>query len=193
VVTVEERLKQLDVEIREPHLLNNQGIGNEIGFYIFDYDPKDELIVEEHLPKLQLSLADEGFKVREFNLYQILINILEAKKLLQKAFKMEDAQGNSMLEKAIRPLLLPEEIIAYIKSLLQGDEDLFLITGVGASYPLLRSHTILNNLHSALDRKPLVMFFPGVYDGQELRLFNLFKDDNYYRAFSLVRRSSALR
>jgi len=42
-------------------------------------------------------------------------------------------------------------------------------------------------LHSALDRKPLVMFFPGVYDGRELRLFNLFKDDNYYRAFSLVR------
>jgi hypothetical protein len=188
VLTVEKRLEQLDGSIREPHLLNNQGIGNEIGFYIFDYDPKDELVVAEHLPKLKLSLADEGFKVREFNLYQILINILEAKNLLQKAFKMEDAQGNSMLEKAIRPLLLPEEIIAYIKSLLQGDEDLFLITGVGASYPLLRSHTILNNLHSALDRKPLVMFFPGVYDGQELRLFNLFKDDNYYRAFSLVRR-----
>ena len=187
-MTIASRLEQLDGLIREPHLLNNQGIGNEIGFYIFDYDPKDELIVAEHLPKLQLSLVDEGVKVREFNLYQIIIDILEAKNLLRKAFKMEEAQGNGKLEKAIRPLLLPEEIIAHIKKLLRGDEDLFLITGVGASYPLLRSHTILNNLHSALDRKPLVMFFPGVYDGQELRLFNLFKDDNYYRAFSLVRR-----
>jgi len=44
VLTVEKRLEQLDGLIREPHLLNNQGIGNEIGFYIFDYDPKDELI-----------------------------------------------------------------------------------------------------------------------------------------------------
>ncbi|HBC41647.1 MAG TPA: DUF1788 domain-containing protein [Pseudanabaena sp.] len=186
-MTVEHRLKQLDAAIRDPHLLSNQGIGNEIGFYIFDYDPKDELIVAEHLPKLQLSLVEQGVKVREFNLYRTMINILEAKNLLHKALKMEDSQGNGKLEKAIRPLLLPEEIIAHIKNLLQGDEDLFLITGVGASYPLLRSHTILNNLHSALDRKPLVMFFPGVYDGQELRLFNLFKDDNYYRAFSLVR------
>ncbi|MFN7353740.1 MAG: DUF1788 domain-containing protein [Pseudanabaena sp.] len=186
-MTVEHRLKQLDAAIRDPQLLNNQGIGNEIGFYIFDYDPKDELIVAEHLPKLQLSLAEQGFKVREFNLYRTMINILEAKNLLHKAFKMEDSQGNRKLEKAIRPLLLPEETIAHIKNLLQGDEDLFFITGVGASYPLLRSHTILNNLHSALDRKPLVMFFPGVYDGRELRLFNLFKDDNYYRAFSLVR------
>lgn len=190
---VEKRLEQLDLEIREPHLLNNQGIGNEIGFYIFDYDPKDELVVSEHLPKLQLSLVDQGVKVREFNLYQIILNILEAKKLLHKAIKMEEAQGNGKLKEAISPLLLPERIITYIQESLQGDEDLFLITGVGASYPLLRSHTILNNLHSALDRKPLVMFFPGVYDGQELRLFNLFKDDNYYRAFSLVRRSSALR
>jgi len=34
--------------------------------------------------------------------------------------------------------------------------------------------------------KPLVMFFPGRYDGQTLRLFGTLKDDNYYRAFKLV-------
>lgn len=185
-MTIASRLEQLDIAIREPCLLNNQGIGNEIGFYIFDYDPKDELVVAEYLPKLQLSLVDQGVKVREFNLYQIILDILEAKKLLHKAFKMEETQGNGKLKEAISPLLLSERIITYIQQLLHGDEDLFLITGVGASYPLLRSHTILNNLHSALDHKPLVMFFPGVYDGRELRLFNLFKDDNYYRAFSLV-------
>jgi hypothetical protein len=39
-----------------------------------------------------------------------------------------------------------------------------------------------------LDETPVVMFFPGSYDGQELRLFNTLKDDNYYRAFPLVPR-----
>jgi hypothetical protein len=34
--------------------------------------------------------------------------------------------------------------------------------------------------------KPLVMFYPGRYDGQSLRLFSKLTDDNYYRAFSLV-------
>ncbi len=32
-----------------------------------------------------------------------------------------------------------------------------------------------------------VMFFPGTYNEQELILFNEIKDDNYYRAFRLVK------
>ena len=31
------------------------------------------------------------------------------------------------------------------------------------------------------------MFFPGTYNEQELILFNEIKDDNYYRAFRLVK------
>ena len=33
---------------------------------------------------------------------------------------------------------------------------------------------------------PVVLFYPGNYDGQELVLFGEIKDDNYYRAFKLV-------
>jgi len=187
VLTIGKRLEQMDAAVREPQLLCNRGIGNEIGFYIFDYDPKDEPLVEEHLPELKKKLDSEGIKVQEFNLYQVIIDILGGRNLLQKTFDLEAKQGNVKLEKAIRPVLLPEQAIAQMKKQIDGDEDLIFITGVGASYPLLRSHVILNNLHSVLDRKPLIMFFPGSYDGQELKLFNLFSDDNYYRAFSLVR------
>ena len=71
------------------------------------------------------------------------------------------------------------------------NHNLVLITGVGKSYPLVRSHTILNNLHSLLDKVPVIMFYPGMYDQKELSLFNGskfdgLKDDNYYRAFRLV-------
>jgi len=34
--------------------------------------------------------------------------------------------------------------------------------------------------------KPLVVFYPGIYDGQGLSLFGKLKDNNYYRAFQLV-------
>ena len=71
---------------------------------------------------------------------------------------------------------------------LTGVEKLIFITGVGASWPLLRSHTILNNLHPLLDKIPVVLFFPGAYDGHELKLFDTLKDDNYYRAFPLISR-----
>ena len=33
---------------------------------------------------------------------------------------------------------------------------------------------------------PLLVFFPGRYDGYSLRLFNKLSDDHYYRAFRLV-------
>ena len=42
-------------------------------------------------------------------------------------------------------------------------------------------------LHQAFVRVPVVMFFPGTYNEQELILFNEIKDDNYYRAFRLVK------
>jgi hypothetical protein len=43
-----------------------------------------------------------------------------------------------------------------------------------------------------LDKVPVVMFFPGAYDGHELKLFNTLKDDNYYRAFPLIPRQEQI-
>ena len=61
------------------------------------------------------------------------------------------------------------------------------LTGIGKCYPLLRSHKVLNNLSQSFGRVPVVLFFPGTYDEQSLILFDELKDDNYYRAFRLVK------
>ena len=76
-------------------------------------------------------------------------------------------------------------IVNYIKDN-TPDKAVVFITGIGKCYPIIRSHTILNNLHQVIDKVPVVMFYPGKYDGQELVLFGEIKDDNYYRAFKLV-------
>ena len=75
----------------------------------------------------------------------------------------------------------------YIKDRVNG-RDIVFLTGIGKVWPIIRSHTILNSLHSIIEDVPLVMFFPGEYDGLELKLFSEIKDDNYYRAFQLVER-----
>ncbi len=64
--------------------------------------------------------------------------------------------------------------------------DLLVLTGVGAVYPMLRTHTLLSALHPIMGSTPLLMFFPGRYDGHSLRLFNTLAEDHYYRAFRLV-------
>ena len=66
------------------------------------------------------------------------------------------------------------------------EKAIIFITGIGKCYPIIRSHTVLNNLHLVIDNVPVVLFYPGSYDGQELVLFDEIKDDNYYRAFRLV-------
>jgi hypothetical protein len=191
-MTIHQRLKALVAELQSPRLLKNQGNGNEIGYYIFDYDAEHEPIVEQFILELQpkLAVSQPPLNAVEINLYRVILKILEDRNLLQRAFDLEVRKGNNDLAKTIKPMVRPDKVVEKIQELVQGTEDLILITGVGASWPMMRSHTILNNLHPVLDRTPVVMFFPGSYDGQELRLFDTFKDDNYYRAFPLIPRRS---
>ncbi|QOV21429.1 DUF1788 domain-containing protein [Anabaenopsis elenkinii] len=187
-LTIHQRLDALLPKLQDTRLLSNRGIGNEIGFYIFDYDAEYEPLVHEYIEGLKSQLINppSGVIFLEVNLYRTILEILQERKLLGRAFELEANKGNAALAKTIAPLVRPEQVITHIQKQLQGDEQLVLMTGVGASWPLVRSHTILNNLHPILDKIPLVMFFPGSYDGHELRLFNTFKDDNYYRAFPLI-------
>ena len=64
----------------------------------------------------------------------------------------------------------------------QGSVTLFWSPG-GSVWPLLRSHSLTISIQSW---RPLVMFYPGRYDGQSLRLFGKLKNNKCYRAFKLV-------
>jgi hypothetical protein len=83
-------------------------------------------------------------------------------------------------------------LIPEIELMIQEDADqnglpsqMVMISGVGAVFPYIRSHTILNNLQNAIKDRPMLLFFPGIYDGHQLNLFGKMKDDNYYRAFNI--------
>ena len=70
------------------------------------------------------------------------------------------------------------------------DESILFITGVGAVYPVIRTHTILTNLQKLGREKPTILFFPGLYTfkdgrGSALDLFGRLNEDRYYRAFNL--------
>ena len=64
--------------------------------------------------------------------------------------------------------------------------DIIVMSGIGSVFPLLRAHNLLNSLHAELGHKPLIMFYPGKYDGQTLQLFDKLSSNNYYRAFKLI-------
>lgn len=191
-MSLESRLSALPDVLSHPKLLTGRGYGNEVNFHIFDYPPEREPDVAAALPRVVASVEAQGVKVTVIDLYQILLGILEKRGYLEKSLELEAKRGSAALRSALRPLLAPDKVAAAVVAAAQeADAELLLLTGVGAAYPLLRSHSLLNNLQERLDNTPLVMFFPGRYNGQELRLFGLLKDDNYYRAFRLLPENGA--
>lgn len=56
---LEYRLSQVQSRISEERFLKNNGSGNEIGFWIFDYPAQNELQVREHLKYLFRNLEKD--------------------------------------------------------------------------------------------------------------------------------------
>lgn len=185
-----ERIDEILPKILEPNFRENKGLGNEVGFYVFDYNPEHELLVRDRVKFIKEKAKNlYGINIIEFDLYEIIIELLNSKGYLEKNFKMEEKKGSKFVlnatKKALRLTLDNDLIVKYIEERLEGNDIVFL-TGIGKAWPIIRSHTILNNLHRIVEDQPLVMFFPGNYDGGTLMLFNYLKDDNYYRAFQLI-------
>lgn len=191
MATLAERLDQAETIIKTESFRKNKGLGNEVGYYIFDYPPEQELVVRERLAYMEgkNNRGTDGFDLKVFDLYDLVIDILEAEGFLEQCFRFEQKKGMERIIKAVGNLLQVNDenslIVGHIRENTPADAVVFL-TGIGKCYPILRSHKVLNNLHQAIDRVPVVLFFPGKYDGQELVLFSEIKDDNYYRAFKLV-------
>ena len=187
-----ERLDKMEIAIKKPSFRQSLGRANEVNYWVFDYPPERELEVRERIAYMKRKNRTEidGFELVVYDLYDMIIDFLENKKFLEKCFNFEKKRGLERITKAITNSMKINEddslIVQYIKENTPKEAVIFL-TGIGKCYPILRSHKVLNNLHQAFVRVPVVMFFPGTYNEQELILFDEIKDDNYYRAFRLVK------
>lgn len=188
--TFEERLNQILPRITSEELLNNRGLGNEIGFWIFDYPPEREMDMRAFLHEvIQPALAKHQPPIRAttLNLFDMVIAQLEERKLLDKAIEMQKTQGDAKALESLRRVLKEDKLAEKLASQLDlANLDLLILSGVGAVYPMLRTHTLLSALHPHMKDTPLLMLYPGRYDGYSLRLFNKLSEDHYYRAFRLV-------
>ena len=184
-----DRLNEVLPKIISDDFLSGRGIGNEIAFYIFDYPPDQELRIREHVQFLleRIPKKKPGLRVKHINLFTMLVDHLRDRNLLDRSFEMQKEKGDDALLKALSaPLHETKTAMVFAETAQPEQHDLVLVSGVGSAFPLLRTHTLLNNLQPLMAQTPLVMFYPGKYDGQSLRLFGKLKNANYYRAFKLI-------
>ena len=186
-----EKLNLIENRIKSPDFIKTIGLGNEIPFYIFDYNPADEFQVREHIKMLKKKINNENgpLKIKEVDLFDVLIECLNEKNYLEKSIQLEKKYGSEKFIDTIKNSLgLKTENNMFVKKIVEQIEpnDVIFITGVGKIYPIMRSHKLLNNLFPYVTQNPLILFFPGCYSGYGLDLFDEIKGDNYYRAFKLL-------
>ena len=191
--SLNERFIDLEDRMISVEALTRYGTANDLRFYIFDYAPSDELLVRKETKKLK----DRNPAIVEFDLYEMMLQIIEDEGYMEDVIRMEkDYDKDLLLREVFQTLLSVEEeenafLDKFKEDIADDGNSIVLITGVGKAFPVVRSHTILNNLQSIFRRNPVVMMYAGRYEIKEkmtLRLFERLDDDNYYRAFPLVER-----
>ncbi len=181
-----ERLDKLKIRIQENDFLCGKGLSNEVNIHIFCYNPKDEMAVRFFVEQLIVD-QDLNCNVIEANLYKTLLEICEENDYLDAIPDAEiDMDKKEFLEQ-IAEFASCKEIVYKLTDREFKRKDVILITGVGDAYPFLRIHSILDAIQpEIIDNIPIVVMYPGAFNGRELRLFNRLEPDGYYRAFNMI-------
>lgn len=180
-----EKFNRLEHEIKEDTFYQNKGLSNDVGYYIFDYNPKLELFAREKIHKIinKTNNNDYSFNIKEFDLYHLLFEIIKDEGYFEDIFALEKDMGTDKTLKTIQNMIkVGHDESLLVNYILDNHEsnDIIFITGIGKVYPMLRSRDILYDLE-VID-VPLVVFYPGTYTGIDLKLFDEIEDENYYRA-----------
>ena len=64
--------------------------------------------------------------------------------------------------------------------------DVILITGVGEAFPFIRVHALLDAMQPYFSDVPVLVMYPGIFDGRYVKLFDKLSPNPYYRAFNVV-------
>jgi len=191
-----QRLNQILPRITGEAFLSSEGIGNEIACYIFDYPARDELRVREHIQLMLSHMKSHhtDLRVLHLNLLDVVLAYLKKRGLFDKTLEMHAKKGDEAVLRALKGPLAAEKLRDFIGAeYAPAEHDLILLSGVGSVWPMLRAHGLLNCLHTVTGSTPLVMFYPGSFDGTTLRLFGRISSSAsqpgtkpYYHAFILV-------
>ena len=95
--SLEERLDILEEKIRTESFRKNTGLGNEVGYYVFDYEPQQELIVRSRIKDLASSntILKFGYQLIIYDLYELILQLLIEEDVLEDLNELEEEEGTS--------------------------------------------------------------------------------------------------
>ncbi len=182
---IEERLDHVRSLIQEPEFLEGKGLSNEVNIRIFCYDPEEEMAVRHFVEQLKTDHS-LSCRLKICNLYQIFLSACEDMDILDAIPDMEANDGSIFLLEQLHSAIGEGEFIDKIQYEPQQKGDVLMLTGVGEVFPFMRIHTLLEALQPHFSNVPILVMYPGEFDGHHTKLFNRLQPNDYYRAFNIV-------
>ena len=175
---IKERLDQLRRLVQDPDFLAGKGLSNEVNIRIFCYDAEEELTVQHFVEQIK---TDQSLDCRliECNLYKTFLSICDDLDITDAIPDMEESDGGIFLLEQLHSAIGEGEYIEKIQYSPQ-------LTGVGDVFPFMRVHTLLEALQPYFSDIPILVLYPGEFDGHHLKLFNRLQPNDYYRAFNII-------
>lgn len=184
-LSITQRLDLIRERISTPSFLQSKGLGNEVGIHVFCYAPQEEAAVQH---QIRLLRADASLPCRivECDLYEAFLSLLQQKRVLAAVPGLEAKRGGDYLLQQLQKIATPQALLDASAILPAQPGDVIFLTGVGKVHPFMRAHKMLDSIQPLCPGIPILLFYPGSFDGQSLSLFDRFNEGNYYRAFNLL-------
>lgn len=181
---INERLDRVREVIQEEGFLRGEGLSNEVNIRFFCYDPKEEMTIRHFTQRL----CKDNLKcnVIEYDLYEVFLSICEDNRILDRIPQLEEKRGNEFLGKQLEKMCDAKAFATKMQYDEHNYGDVLVLTGVGKVFPFMRVHSLLEAMQSLFNDVPIVVFYPGEFDGHLVKLFNKLKANEYYRAFNLL-------
>lgn len=182
---MKERLDHLRTEIQKADFLDGKGLSNEVNIRIFCYDAADEMTVQHFVNQIK---TDQTISCRiiECNLYKTFLAICDDLDITDAIPEMEEADGGLFLLEQLHCAISEGEFIEKIQYSPHERGDLLILTGVGDVFPFMRVHALLEALQPYFSDIPILVMYPGTFDGHSLKLFDRLQPNDYYRAFNMI-------
>lgn len=182
---IAEHLDKLKKTISEQDFLEGKGLSNEVNIRIFAYDPKDEMTVRHFAERLKEDVS-LPCNLIEYNLYEIFLTICDEKRITDKIPAQEEKKGKDFILNQLSKMADNKAFVEKMKYEPHNIGDVVMITGVGEAFPFIRVHSLLEAMQPYFTDVPVVVLYPGTYDGRYVKLFDLLEPNPYYRAFKAI-------
>lgn len=182
---IKERLDGLRALMQEDDFLDGKGLSNEVNIRIFCYDAADEMTVRHFIRQIKSDLSMRC-RIVECDIYKVFLEICDDMDITEAIPDMEEADGGDYLLEQLHSAIGEGEFIEKIQYSPHKRGDVLLLTGVGDAFPFMRVHTLLEALQPYFSDIPILVMYPGEFNGYYLRLFDRLEPNDYYRAFNII-------